>query len=120
MGKCESMKKVFLLFLLILTFCLCGCAKVVSTETKEVEVVIVDEYHRGMYMTPIRTGKVTTMITHPAVYRITVEYNGVEYDISGRDTYDKYKDMVGQNTIAVLEIRTYDNGEIKEKIIELK
>ena len=114
------MKKVFLLFLLIFTFCLCGCAKVVSTETKEVEGVIVDEYHRGMYITPIRAGKTTIMQTHPAVYRITVEYNGVEYDINGSDIYNNYKDMVGQNTIAVLEITTYDNGEIKEKIIELK
>lgn len=120
MGKCESMKKVFLLCLLILTFCLCGCAKVVSTETTEVEVCIVDEYHRGMYITPIRAGKTTIMQNHPAIYRITVEYNGVEYDINGSDTYNKYNDMVGQNTIAVLEISTYDNGEIKEKIIELK
>lgn len=73
-----------------------------------------------MYMTPIRAGKVTTVVTHPAVYRITVEYNSVEYDIRGSNTYNKYKDMVGQNTIAVLEITTYDNGEIKEEIIELK
>lgn len=70
-----------------LMFALTGCAKCISTEYENVEVNIVDEYHRGMYVTPIRAGKVTTMVTHPAVYRITVEYNGVEYTISGSDTY---------------------------------
>lgn len=101
-------------------FVLTGCAKCISTEYENVEVNIVDEYHRGMYVTPIRAGKVTTMVTHPAVYRITVEYNGVEYTISGSDTYNKYKDMVGQTTTGTLEIRTYDNGSVRYDITSLE
>ena len=100
--------------------CLTSCAKVISTETKDVEVEIIDEYHRGMWLQPILTGKVTTMITHPAVYEITVEYNGSEYVISGSDTYEIYKDKIGEISIGVLEIKTYDNGKITEDIIELK
>ena len=103
-----------------LMFSLAGCAKLINTEYENVEVNIVDEYHRGMYVTPIRAGKVTTMVTHPAVYRITVEYNGVEYTISGSDTYNKYKEKVGKTTIGTLEIRTYDDGTVKYDIIALE
>lgn len=101
-------------------FSLVGCAKLISTEYENVEVNIIDEYHRGMYVTHIRAGKTTTMVTHPAVHRITVEYNNVEYTISGSDTYNKYKDKVGQTTTGTLEIRTYDDGTIKYNITELE
>ena len=116
------MKKKFLVLLsiMIMMFSLVGCAKCIGTEYENVEVRIVDEYHRSMYITPIIAGKVTTMITHPAVYRITVEYNGVEYIISGSDTYNKYKDKVDQVTIGTLEIRTYDDGTTRYDIISLE
>lgn len=101
-------------------FILTGCAKCINTEYENVEVNIVDEYHSGMYVTPISAGKVTTMVTHPAVYEITVEYNGVKYTISGSDTYNKYKDMVGQTTTGTLEIKTYDDGSIRYDITSLE
>lgn len=101
-------------------FSLSGCAKLVNTEYQKVEVTITDEYHRGMYITPIFNGKTTTMITHPAVYRITVEYNDIEYAISGSNTYEKYKDKVGQTAIGTLEICTYDDGTVKCDITSLE
>ena len=109
----------FLVFMIMISS-LTGCAKLVNKECKNVEVNIVDEYHRGMYMTTVFNGKTTTMITHPAVYRITVEYNGVEYTISGSDTYNKYKEKVGQTATGTLEIRTYDDGTVKYDITELE
>lgn len=115
------MKKLFFLILCFtIMFSLCGCAKCISTEITEVEVKITDEYHRGMYMTPIRSGKVTTFVTHPEVYRITVEYNENEYTISGRDTYNSYKDKVGETAIGILETKTYDDESVKYDIISLK
>ncbi len=115
------MKKiVFTLLVFAILFGLCGCAKCIKTETKTVEVKIIDEYHRGVYVTPMRCGKVTTLMTHPAVYEITVEYNGEEYTISGSDTYNKYKDKIGETTNATLEIRTYDDESTKYNITELK
>lgn len=116
------MKKRILVFsmFMIMILSLVGCAKLVSTEYKNVEVNIIDEYHKGMYITPVFNGKTITMITHPAVYRITVEYNGVEYTISGSDTYNKYKEKVGQTAIGTLEIRTYDDGTVKYDITELE
>ena len=115
-------KKLFLVFLvcLVFTFSLVGCAKCINTEYQTVEVEIVDEYHRGMYMTPIYVGKVMTMQTHPAEYRITVKYNDVEYSISGSDTYEKYKDKIGEYTNGTLEICTYDDGTVKYDILSLE
>lgn len=116
------MKKTLtiLLAMLIVTFSLVGCAKCISTETSTVQVKITDEYHRAMYITPVFNGKTTTMITHPAVYRITVEYDGVEYDISGSDTYNKYSDKIGEYTNGTLQTKKYDDGSVRYDIIELE
>lgn len=116
------MKKVLavLLLILILAFSLVGCSKCIGTETSTVQVRITDEYHRAMYITSGFNGKTTTMITHPAVYRITVEYNGVEYDISGSDTYNKYSDKIGEYTNGTLQTKKYDNGTVRYNIIELE
>lgn len=115
------MKKiVVLLAFLFIIFSLCGCAKCINAETTEVEVKITDEYHRWSYMTPIKARKVTTFITHPAVYRITVQYNGNEYTINGKDTYDLYKDKIGETATGILETKTYDDESMKYNIISLK
>lgn len=115
------MKKIKHIFLcLILCIALSGCAKCISTETKTVQVKVVDEYHRGAYITPMRVGKVTTMITYPAVYRITVEYNGYKYSVSGSDTYNKYKDKIGEYANATLETKVYDDESVKHNIISIE
>ena len=113
--------KIFALLLLTaLITCLVGCAECISTECETVEVVIVDEYHRSAYTQPVYTGKTVILITHAARYEITVEYNGVKYTISGSDTYNKYKNMVGETAIGTLEIKTYDDGTVKYDIVSLE
>ncbi len=111
---------IILLLLMVLIFNFSGCAKYIGTKYENVEVTITDEYHRVMWIQPIRAGKVTTFITHPTIWQITVEYNGVEYTVSGSDTYNKYKDKIGQTTIGELEIKTYDNGTVKYDIVSLE
>ena len=113
-------KILTLLLLVVLVFNLIGCAKCINTEYENVEVTIVDKYHRAMWMQPVRAGKVTTFITHPAVWRITVEYNGVEYTVNGSDTYNKYKDKIGQIAVGQFEINTYDDGTVKYDIVSLE
>ena len=68
-----------LALLLAFMFILTGCAKCISTEISTVQVKIIDEYHRAAYTTMHYSPATKTMIpqSHPAVYRITVEYNGV-------------------------------------------
>lgn len=116
------MKRNILMIMVVAFFIisLTGCAKCISTETSTVQVKVTDEYHRAMYTTPIFTGKTTIITTHPAVYRITVEYNGVEYDISGSDTYDKYSNRVGEYVNGTLETKKYDDGTVRYNIISLE
>ena len=109
-----------ILLVLCLAFVLTGCAKCISTEYESVEVRIVDKFYQGTRVIPVSTGKTITTRVIPSVYRITVEYDGVEYTISGSDTYDKYKDMIGHTAIGTLEICTYDDGSISYDIISLE
>ena len=109
-----------MLLLVVLIFSLIGCAKCISTEYDNVEVTIVHEHYRAMWLQPVFTEKTTVMITHPAVYEITVKYNGVEYTINDSDTYNKYKDKIGQTTIGKLKIKTYDDGTFKYDITSLE
>ena len=91
------MKKVLysIAMMFIFVFSLVGCAKCISTETSTVQVKIIDEYHRAAYTTMYYSPATKTMKpqSHPAVYRITVEYNGVEYNISDSNTYNKPRNM---------------------------
>lgn len=97
-----------------------GCSELISTEYQNVEVTIVDEYYRPTIIQPVLAGKVTTFITHPSVYRITVKYNDSKYTISGRETYNKYKNKVGQTAIGTLKICTYDDGSVRCYISSLE
>lgn len=119
------MKKLFVALLtlvLIVTVCFVftGCAKVIDIQEERVEVKIVDSDHTGAWIQPIRAGKVTTYIHHSAKYEIMVEYNGNIYTVDNKDTYNKYKDSIGECIDAVLETQIYDNGKVHYSIIELK
>ena len=105
-----------------LMFSLVGCAKLVSTEYENVEVKITDVYYKPSYTTMTYNAalKMPMVQSHPAVYRITVEYNNIEYTISDSDTYNKYKDKVEQTVVGTLRIRTYDDGTVKYDITKLE
>ena len=110
-----------LTLLLVFMFILTGCAKCISTETSTVQVKVTDEYHRTAYTTMYYSPATKTMLpqSHPAVYRITVEYNGVEYNISGSDTYKKYSNRIGEYVNGTLEIEKYDDGTVRYNIVDL-
>lgn len=118
------MKKVLysIAMMFIFMFILTGCAKCISTETSTVQVKIIDEYHRTAYTTMYYSPATKTMMpqSHPAVYRITVEYNGVEYNISGSNTYNKYSDKIGEYVDGILETKKYDDGTVRYNIVDLE
>lgn len=120
--KVKHMKKILFSLAILLTsvFVLTGCAKCISTETWTVRVKITDEYYSPMYQMPVFNGKTTMMITYPAVYRITVEYNDVEYDIFGHNTYDKYSERIGEYVDGILETKKYDDGTVRYDIVSLE
>ena len=115
------MKKIIILLLVgIITLTLFGCKECIDTQTQDVEVTIVDEYHRSSYITYIYTGKVMVPQSHPATYRITVKYDGKKYNVQGEETYYKFYERIGETVTGVLEIKTYDDGSKTYNIIDLK
>lgn len=115
-------KFITIMTIVFLIFSLVGCAKLVSTEYENVEVKITDVYYKPSYTTTTYNValKMPMVQSHPAVYRITVEYNNIEYTISDSDTYNKYTDKVEQTVVGTLRIRTYDDGTVKYDITELE
>jgi uncharacterized lipoprotein YehR (DUF1307 family) len=100
-------KALCMLFAVILTLNLVGCAKVVKTETKVVEATIIEvDCDPAM--------KVGTAF-EPADYDILLKYEDVEtwIDVS-RSEYDKYEDLVGTTIKVNLVIIYYDDGIIKQ------
>lgn len=61
-------------------------------------------------------GKVRTFVIHPAVYRVTVEYEGLEYNISVSSFYNEYKDRIGESVKVVCHKRYYDDGSIRQDV----
>lgn len=113
---------VFILLTILLVYSLAGCAKlaeVESTEDSTVQVKIVDEYRHGSYMTSVYTGKSFMYIPHPAVYRITVEYNDEQYYLTDEESYELYHDKIGKTADALLRTTKWDNGNVTYDIIGL-
>lgn len=113
---------IFVIIVICSLILFTGCTELIRTEYRDIEVSIVDKCHTPSYPIVEYNVALKLPITKiiPEVYEIIVEYNGVEYTIYGSETYDKYKNMVGQKTMAILEICTYDDGSIEYNITELK
>ena len=117
----KKINSVFLIFI-IMIFSLVGCAKLVNTEYENVEVKITDVYYEPSHTAVVYNPalKMPMSQSYPAIYEVTIEYNGVEYTFSDSDTYNKYKDKIGQTAVGTLEVRTYDDGTVRYDIIKLK
>lgn len=97
-----------------------ACAKVISTKEEMVQVKIVDEYYKAAWNQPVMIGKVMSAIYHPARHVITVEYNGVNYDINDSEAYNLYKSSIGEYTEGLLITTTYDDGTVKYDVTALR
>ena len=114
------MKKIASIVLItVMLFCFAGCAKLINTETQEVEATVTDVYYKGAWVQPISTGKTTTWITHPAKYIVTFTYENVTLTANSKRLYDYYKDKIGATVKCDLIIEYYDDGSTWRKL-ELK
>ena len=111
-----------LTIMLVFAVMLTGCAKCVSTETSTVQVKVINAYHKASYTTMYYSPATKTMLpqAHAAIYRITVEYDGTEYDIFDSDTYNKYSESIGKSVNGTLETKKYDDGTVKYDIVDLE
>lgn len=113
---------VFILLTIFFACSLIGCTKpaeVESTEDSTVQVKIVDQYYCGPYVTSVYTGKSFMYILHPAVYRITIEYNDKQYYLTDRESYELYHDKIGETADALLRTTKWDNGNVSYNIVGL-
>ena len=113
--KIFAMVVIVVLAMVVMT----GCAKVVSEETYEAPVRIIDTDYDPSYITPMKVGKTTTFITHPADYDVTVEYAGVEYVLDSHADYDAAKEKVGSSMQATIIKTRYDDGTTKIQVTGL-
>ena len=111
-----------LTLMFMLAVMLACCAKCVSTETSTVQVKVTNAYHKASYTTMYYSPATKTMLpqTHAAIYKITVESDGTEYDIRERDTYYKFSDSIGESVNGILETKKYDDGTVKYNIVDLE
>lgn len=114
------MRKIIKLFLpILILFLLAGCSRLINTEYKDVEVKIVDCYHRNSYTTFICHGKSIVPMRHSEVNKVIVSYDDNKYVIEGKEVYYKYKDKIGETVTGVLEIKNYEDGTKRLDIISL-
>lgn len=114
------MKKIISITLIaVLLICCTGCSELINIETKEVDAVITDVYYKSAWVQPISTGKTMIMVTHPAQYKVTFEYEDVSLTVNNKKLYDFCKDNIGATAKCNLIIGYYDDGTVR-KTLELK
>ena len=99
-------KALCVIFVVILTLAMFGCAKIIDTETKVVEATIIEVDRDPMML----VGKVI----HPADYDIRLQYEDITawIDVS-RSEYEKYKDLVSATIEVNFVVDYYDDGTVK-------
>ena len=111
------MKKTTIIMLIIsILLCFAGCAKLVSTETQEVEATVTDVRYKASWVQIISTGKTTTNIIHPAQYKVVFAYNDVTLTVNSKHLYDYYKDKVGTTVKCDLITNHYDDGSTRQSL----
>lgn len=107
------MKKIPILALLVvMLLCFASCEKLISEEVVEVEAIITEVDRDPMRM----IGKTV----YPADYDIYFEYEGIKgsWDVN-KETYNLYKDKVGESIKCYLITHTYDDGTIR-RVLKIK
>lgn len=114
---------VFILLTILLVYSLAGCTKkpaeVESTEDSTVQVKIVDAYYRDSYMTSIHNIKSFRYTPCLTIYHISVEYNGKQYYLTDKESYELYHDKIGETADALLRTTKWNNGNVTYDIIGL-
>ena len=59
-------------------------------------------------------------VTIPEKYIVTVSYDDETYSVDDKDLYEKYKDKIGETTIAVFDIDICDDGDVVKRFVRLK
>ena len=106
---------ILTLILLLLPY-LIGCAKLINTETQEVDATVTDVYYKKKWGQMICSGKSIVPIIHRAQYKVTLTYENVTLTVDDEEFYDTYKDSIGTTVKCVLITKYYDDGSISRTL----
>ena len=106
------MKRLFAILLaILLVLTLAGCAEVKEQDSMLVPAILVDTHYKSMWLQPVVTGKLVTMIHHPADYDLIFEYEEQRYNLDvDSDIFNTYENAVGQEFDMELITTVYDNN----------
>ena len=110
---------IILMFATLLLFSLGGCKKVTGTYELRVNAIVEDTYHEEawtQFQYHSSTKRVST-IHHPEHNKVLIIYNGESFVLDNKDTYEYCKDKIGQSVPCILEVKEYNDGSTKEKIV---
>ena len=113
---------LFLALVISLVATLVGCNRIVSEEVVEVTAVVLEKEHRASYTTytPMRVGKVTTMMpqVHPEKHYVTVQFEDMTETFEDEDLYERVKKG---DKIEIYLYRGYDeNGVLVRKELRME
>lgn len=84
------------------------------------DVEIVDSSYSPSYITYLPSGKITVPTFHSEEYQIDILYKDTIYTLYSEEIYEKYKNSLGIKTKAIIQIKKYKSGRIKENILDLE
>ena len=59
-------------------------------------------------------------IFHSEEYQIDVLYKDTIYTLYGVEVYEKYKNSLGSKTKAIIQVKKYKSGRIKEELLSIR
>lgn len=91
-----------------------GYNEVIKEETIKAKIKIIDKKYRASYSTMIFTGKASIPVHHPAEYKVTCKYKGVESTINDKDFYNKVD--INEEVTINLHVKYYEDNTISFEI----
>lgn len=113
------MKKIILITLLSLTAIFSGCRKEIKRSEEDVTVTIAGAFHQDEIVDRWFDWKSQDWRSKTVQYEeniLYLEYEGKEYEVKGESYYRHYGNRVGDEIVATLITRTYDDGTIKTEL----
>lgn len=85
-----------------------GYNEVIKEETIKAKIKIIDKKYRASYYTMVFTGKASIPVHHPAKYKVTYKYKGIEYTINDKDFYNKVD--INEKVMVNLHVKYYEDN----------
>jgi hypothetical protein len=121
MKKSNITTGIVLILIIIVISILQGCAKVVSSETKDIKGTVISTEYRGSYSTTtfIMSGNTMIPITYisPEEYNVTINADGTEFHVDNEEFYNICKGKEDKEVSCKIKVERYDDNEERKNLI---